>query len=317
MLKISEGYRDIDVEVVSYTRDLGPQSLSLCGLTWHCNDISKLNEEGKQVLIDKILNNKTSPKISEVGKVTFIFKNISRVCLARLTRDQCEAINAESQATPSFGADMKLSSKHVERRTTVPLNIVKDPELYAEYKGILDMIEAYQQKLEKLDFAWAPDIRYIGSMGTQIDIAIQYNLRQFVACCNKRFINAINDEDNYAMRKARFALIKKIEADVASGSLDHVSQAIWSGAIANCDPSVDFVDNLLGKEFNRGKPFRGDGDTHIYRREQTAWYHELLRMRDEEPELLLDGEIQMIDKWREKNKIVEEVGNDFIPGVFV
>jgi hypothetical protein len=232
----------------------------------------------------------------EAAKCSFIFKNISRICLSRLTRDQCEAINSESQATPTFDDNMELSSKHVARRTTVPINIVNDPELYAEYKGILDMIEAFQLKLEEKDFAWAPDIRYIGTMGTQIDIFMQFNARQFIATCNRRFINSINDEDNYAYRKARDALLGALAQAFSKGEISELSMNLWMKVIADCDPKIDFTDELLGKEFDRGVPFRGDADKHIYTADQTAWSYELVRIAKQEPGLLLKGEKEMVDR---------------------
>jgi hypothetical protein len=290
MLKVSEGYRDIQVEVLSFTQDLGPQAVRMAGLTWHQPTPA---QGAVAVLAQKIREGKTSPKILEVGKVTFLIRNISRICLARLTRDACEAINAESQATPTFDDNMQLKSKHVSRRATVPLNIVNDPELYAEYKGILDMIEAFQLKLEGRDFCWAPDIRYIGTMGTQIDIAMEFNTRQFIAACNRRFISSINDEDNYAYRKMWAAL----KAAIQDTPVDDLTRTLWDKVIADCDPKVDFVDELLGTSYDRGHPFRGDGSNPIYTKEQTAWYYELKRIALEEPELLLDGEQEMIEKW--------------------
>jgi hypothetical protein len=292
MLRVSKGYKDIQVECVSFTPDIGEQAVSAIGLTYHINDLSKLRAEGLRTLVDKIAGGKTNPKIMEAAKCSFIFKNISRVCLSRLTRDQCEAINSESQATPTFNESMELSSKHVARRATVPLNIVNDPELFAEYKGILDMIEAFQLKLEGADFAWAPDIRYIGTMGTQIDIFMQFNARQFIATCMRRFINSINDEDNYAYRKARHALAVK----VASTTMSDLSRQLWHKVIADCDPKVDFTDELLGKEFDRGVSFIGDADKHIYNADQTAWAYELIRISKDEPELLLKGEKEMVDR---------------------
>jgi hypothetical protein len=300
MLQTSAGYKDIQVECVSFTKDLGEQALSAAGLTWHINDVHSLNEKGVKTLVDKLINKKISPKILETAKCSFVFKNISRICLARLTRDQCEGINAESQATPTFDDNMELKSRRVNRRATIPLNIVQNEELCAEYMGILDMVEAFQQKLENADFAWAPDIRYIGTMGTQISIYMQFNMRQFISTCQRRFINAINDEDNYAYRKARHALQEAVAAwfEGENRSLvDGVTHRLWSSAIDECDPRTDYVDELLSTGFDRGRKFVGEVvEKPIYTPNQTAWAYELVRMAREEPRLLLSGEAEMVKK---------------------
>ena len=316
MIKISEGYEDIRVELLSYTKDIDKIAIRMCGLTYHHKDDFSNYEKTVEFITKKLVENKTSPKILEAAHCTFVFKNISRVNLARLTRDQVGAINSESGAVPFHNLETgTFTGKYKDTVTVVkPLTVKFNPTLNEKFDKIISAISNFRATNEDNEYIWAPDMRYLFPQGETISIAMEYNSRQLAACCNKRMLNAVGDEDNFTMRKAIVELKNAIVTDYINGELSQLSYAIWENIIKNAIPKVQFVDELLGDQLCIGMKTRGDNpENPVYDKHDCSLFYELIRAYAQQPILLLlEGEREMVENWIEKDKKAEEVYNYYV-----
>lgn len=316
MIKVHDGYQDIEVELLSYTKDIDQIAIRMCGLTYHHkNDFSDYKNT-IDFITKKLIENKTSPKILEAAHCTFIFKNISRVNLARLTRDQVGAINSESGAVPYHNLETGTFTGKYKQEVSVikPLAVKYNTILNEKFDKIIQAISNFRATVEDNEYIWAPDMRYIFPQGETISIAMEYNSRQLAAACNKRILNAVGDEDNFTMRKAILAIKNKIEQDYSDENLSHLSYVIWNNILRNAIPKVQFVDELLGDQLCIGMKIRGDNpEKTVYNKYDCSLFYELIRAYVLQPELLLlEGEKQMVENWIKIDQKAQEVYNSFI-----
>ena len=313
MIKISDGYEDIKVELLSYTKDIDKIAIRMCGLTYHHKDDFSNYNNAVEFITKKIIENKTSPKILEAAHCVFVFKNISRVNLARLTRDQVGAINSESGAVPFHNLETgTFTGKYKDEVTVVkPLSVKFNKTLNKKFDSIVNAINDFRETNESNEYIWAPDMRYLFPQGETISIAIEYNARQLSACCNKRILNAVGDEDNFTIRKALIELKDKIIADYNNGELSQLSYNIWINIIKNAIPKVQFVDELLGDQLCQNMKIRGDNlEKTVYNKYDCSLFYELIKAYVLCPKLLLlDGEKEMVKKWIETDDKAKEVYN--------
>lgn len=311
MIKVHNGYEDTNVELLSYTKDIDEIAIRMCGLTYHHKDNFSNHKNTIDFIVKKILENKTSPKILEAAHCIFIFKNISRVNLARLTRDQVGAINSESGAVPFHNIETgTFTGKYKENVSIIkPLSIKYNESLNKKFDDIIKFINEFKDEIEKSGIIWAPDMRYLFPQGETISIAMEYNSRQLAAACNKRILNAVGDEDNYIMRKIIVTLIKQIENDYNNKQLTELSYKIWKKIINNAIPKVQFIDELLGDQLCKNMKIRGDNPKNpIYNKYECSLFYELIKMYIKTPELLiLEGEKDMIKNWIENDKVAQKI----------
>lgn len=316
MIKVHDGYSDIEVELLSYTKDIDQIAIRMCGLTYHHKNDFNNYKNTVDFITKKLIENKTSPKILEAAHCTFIFKNISRVNLARLTRDQVGAINSESGAVPYHNLETGTFTGKYKQEVSVikPLAVKYNSILNEKFDKIISAISNFRANVEDNEYIWAPDMRYIFPQGETISIAMEYNSRQLAAACNKRILNAVGDEDNFTMRKAILAIKNKIEQDYSNENLSHLSYVIWNNILRNAIPKVQFVDELLGDQLCVGMKIRGDNPQKtVYNKHDCSLFYELIRAYVLQPELLLlEGEKQMVENWIKTDKKAQEVYNSFI-----
>lgn len=315
MIKVYDGYEGVEVELLSYTKDIDNIAIRMCGLTYHHKDDFNNYKNTVDFITKKLIENKTSPKILEAAHCTFIFKNISRVNLARLTRDQVGAINSESGAVPYHNLETGTFTGKYKQEVSVikPLAVKYNSILNEKFDKIISAISNFRANVEDNEYIWAPDMRYIFPQGETISIAMEYNSRQLAAACNKRILNAVGDEDNFTMRKAILAIKNKIEQDYSSKNLSYLSYVIWNNILRNAIPKVQFVDELLGDQLCIGMKIRGDNPQKtVYNKYDCSLFYELIRAYVLQPELLLlEGEKQMVENWIKTDKKAQEVYNSF------
>ena len=315
MIKVYDGYEGVEVELLSYTKDIDNIAIRMCGLTYHHKDDFNNYKNTVDFITKKLIENKTSPKILEAAHCTFIFKNISRVNLARLTRDQVGAINSESGAVPYHNLETGTFTGKYKQEVSVikPLAVKYNSILNEKFDKIISAISNFRANVEDNEYIWAPDMRYIFPQGETISIAMEYNSRQLAAACNKRILNAVGDEDNFTMRKAILAIKNKIEQDYGSKNLSYLSYVIWNNILKNAIPKVQFVDELLGDQLCIGMKIRGDNPQKaVYNKYDCSLFYELIRAYVLQPELLLlEGEKQMVENWIKTDKKAQEVYNSF------
>ena len=99
MKRISNGYEDISVEVVDYNEHLAEHAWNCYKMTWHELQDVKYDSSNAiiQDAIENIIKFRALPMPREQGIITFRLNNISRVCLAQITRQRKAAFNVESQ----------------------------------------------------------------------------------------------------------------------------------------------------------------------------------------------------------------------------
>jgi len=315
MINVHEGYQDVQVELLSYTKDIDKIAIRMCGLTYHHKDNFDTYQKTVDFVIKKLIENKTSPKILEAAHCTFVFKNISRVNLARLTRDQVGAINSESGAVPLHNLETGTFTGLYKDTVSVikPLSIKHNPILNEKFDKIIAAISNFRATVEDNGYVWAPDMRYLFPQGETISIAMEYNSRQLAAACNKRILNAVGDEDNFTMRKAILALKHAIVDDYAAGQLTELSYKLWQKIIENAIPKVQFVDELIGNQLCVGMKTRGDNpEKPVYNKYTCSLFYELIKAYALQPELLfLQGEIEMIENWIKTEERAKEIFHQY------
>ena len=315
MINVHDGYKDVQVELLSYTKDIDTIAIRMCGLTYHHKDDFSNYQKTVEFVTKKLIENKTSPKILEAAHCTFVFKNISRVNLARLTRDQVGAINSESGAVPLHNLKTGTFTGLYKNTVSVvkPLSVKHNPILNEKFDKIIQAISNFRATVEDNEYIWAPDMRYLFPQGETISIAMEYNSRQLAAACNKRILNAVGDEDNFAMRKAILALKHAVADDYASGQLSELSYKLWQKIIENAIPKVQFVDELIGDQLCVGMKTRGDNpEKPVYNKYHCSLFYELIRAYALQPELLfLQGEIEMVENWIKNEEKAREIFHQY------
>ena len=229
-----------------------------------------------------------------------VFKNISRVNLAQLTRHRGWLFQVESQMP-----------QHVEHNVILPLNIVNSEFYERAVKLIEDSQKLYDDMTvgnNSKETTGIPyqDARYLLIHGQTCDASCSFTLPQFVNVCGQRLENNTADEINYAFR----ILLRKLTIAILSDDeMDELDKKIYIYNLNKCDcfgaaaKKCFTCDDVFGNSFKRFP----DGNEHVTRAtknckfdfRKSAWYAELIRIYKEEPELLLPGEKEMIESWRE------------------
>lgn len=299
---IQNGYKGIGVEIISYTKRPAKIIWDMLKQTWislHDVDYDPNNETVKEFITDS-LSKRLNPVPQETILIQAVFKGISRVNLAQLTRHRGWIFNSESQMP-----------QPVNHNVIIPLNIVNSP-FYERAKKLIedsqklydDMVKGNENK-ETTNIPYQ-DARYLLIHGQTADISASFTLPQLVNAVGMRFENNTHDEINYTFRLLVKELRKVIEEDKEMDSLDKL---VYNTLLNNCDvfganrKVGTCHDAMFGNSFKR---FR-DSDSYVTKAtdnclfdyKKLAWYDELKRIYKEEPELLLPGEKEMIESWED------------------
>lgn len=300
---IQNGYKGINVEIISYTKHPAKIIWDMLKQTWislHDVDYDPNNETVKEFITDS-LSKRLNPVPQETILIQAIFKGISRVNLAQLTRHRGWIFNSESQMP-----------QPVNHNVIIPLNIVNSP-FYERAKKLIEESQKLYDDMTKgnangKDNTSIPyqDARYLLIHGQTADISASFTLPQLVNAVSMRFENNTHDEINYTFRLLVKELRKAIEEDKEMDSLDKL---VYNTLLNNCDvfganrKVGTCHDAMFGNSFKRFP----DADSYVTKTTEDclfdytklAWYQELKRMYFEEPELLLPGEAEMIESWED------------------
>lgn len=301
-MKYQEGYKGIEVEIISYTKNPAKIMWDMLKQTW----IKLQNVDYDSTLqvvqdfIEGSLEKRLNPTPQESIQIQCVFKNISRVNLAQLTRHRGWLFQAESQMP-----------QHVNHNILLPLNIVNSKYYERAKKLIEDSQKLYDDMTkgnENKETTNIPyqDARYLLLHGQTCDIACSFSLPDLVKVCGQRLENNTADEINYAFR----ILLKELKSEIEKDDeLDSLDKMIYLKTIEKCDcfganSEKSFVcDDVFGNSFKRFK----DGNKYVtfttkhckFDYVKSAWYQELKRILKEEPDLLLPREKEMIESWEE------------------
>lgn len=299
-MKFSEGYKGIDVDIISYSKHPGKVVWDMLKQTWISLHDVEYNPDDKivQSFIEEALSRRLNPVPFETILIQMVFKGISRVNLAQLTRHRGWIFNSESQMP-----------QPVNHNVIIPLNIVNS-EYYERAKKLIedsqklyDDMVAGNEKKETTNIPYQ-DARYMLIHGQTADISASFTLPQFNNACGMRFENNTHDEINYTFRIAKKKLLNAIESD---NEMDSIDKKIYRHFLNACD--VFGANNKVGTCYdvmfgNSMKRFK-DANEYVTKATEEclfdyrklAWYYELKRIYKEEPDLLLPFEKEMIEEW--------------------
>lgn len=299
---IQNGYKGIEVEIISYTKHPAKIIWDMLKQTWislHDVDYDPSNETVKEFINDS-LSKRLNPVPQETILIQAVFKGISRVNLAQLTRHRGWIFNSESQMP-----------QPVNHNVIIPLNIVNSPfyerakKLIEDSQKLYDDMTKGNENKETTNIPYQ-DARYLLIHGQTADISASFTLPQLVNAVGMRFENNTHDEINYTFRLLVKELRKAIEEDK---EMDILDKLIYNTLLNNCDvfganrKIGTCHDAMFGNSFKRFN----DADNYVTKTTENclfdykklAWYDELKRIYKEEPELLLPGEVEMIESWED------------------
>lgn len=289
------GYKGIDVEIINYTKNPAKIMWDMLKQTWielQNVEYDPKNPKVREFIIGS-LEKRLNPTPQEAVMIQAVFKNISRVNLAQLTRHRGWLFQVESQMP-----------QHVKHSVIVPLNFIG-----TEYEERINKLVCDSQRLyDDLVAAGYPyqDARYLLMHGQTCDASCSFTLPQLVNVCGQRLENNTADEINYAFRILLLKLRFEIEKDAA---MDELDKLVYLHNLDRCDcfganqKKCFTCDDVFGNSFNRFP----DANVHVTNAtknckldfRKSAWFKELLRIYVEEPYLLLPGEKEMIESWQE------------------
>ena len=301
-MSIQKGYKGIDVEIIGYTKHPAKVMWDMLKQTWiELQDVEyDVNNPVVQEFIKGSLEKRLNPTPQETVLIQAVFKNISRVNLAQLTRHRGWLFQVESQMP-----------QHVKHNVLLPLNIVNSEfyeravKLIEDSQKLYDDMTAGNENRETTNIPYQ-DARYLLIHGQTCDASCSFTLPQLVNVCGQRLENNTADEINYAFRLLLRELTIKILLD---DEMDVLDKQIYTYNLNKCDcfgaaQYRCFVcDDVFGNSFKRFP----DGNVHVkhvtenckFDYTKSAWYAELKRIYKEEPELLLHGEREMINSWED------------------
>lgn len=301
-MSVQNGYKGIDVSVISYTKHPAKIMWDMLKQTWielQNVEYDPENQMVKKFIIDS-LEKRLNPTPQETIMVQVVFKNISRVNLAQLTRHRGWLFNSESQMP-----------QHVRHNVILPLNIVKSEfyeravKLIEESQKLYDDMTAGNESKETTNIPYQ-DARYLLMHGQTTDISASFTLPQLVNVCGQRLENNTADEINYAFR----ILLRRLADEIIFDSeMDKLDKLIYMRSLMKCDCFGAAAGKCFTCDDVFGNSFKRFPDANDYVTEATenckldftksAWYEELKRILKEERHLLLVGEQEMIESWED------------------
>jgi thymidylate synthase ThyX len=299
-MKYQNGYKGINVKLINYTKNPAKIIWDMLKQTWieyQEVEYDKNSDLIKSFIVDS-LEKRLNPGPQETIQIQVVFKKISRVNLAQLTRHRGWLFNSESQMPQS-----------VNHNVMIPLNIVNS-EYYERAKKLVedsqqlydDMTNGNENK-ETTNIPYQ-DARYLLLSGQTTDISASFTLPQLLGGAGMRLDNNTHDEINYTFRIVINELIKAVEKDK---EMDELDKFIYMKMLDKCDCSGALskvslcCDALFGNSFKRhpnaNHYVKEATENCLFNYKKLAWYQELKRIKNEEPELLLPDEKSMIESW--------------------
>ena len=302
MNNISKGYSDISVEVIDYNQEIARHAWNCYRMTWkHLQNIEydENNEDVKRA-VDNIIKFKALPMPREQAVITFRINNISRVCLAQITRQRKACFNVESQMP-----------RPIEHNVIIPLNIYKSDEFRARAQEIINASQVLYDDMIA-DGVPPQDARYMTMHGQTTSLVYVVDVNTFTSSFGFRCENNLSDEINLVYRLCKKALLDRIDKDYQDEKIDKLTRDFYNQIIrvADCDGAKQHVgkncDMVFGNSFKR-YPNANDEVKQCtehcdYDYSRSAWYLELIEMYNKNQTLLFDGEKEMIEEWLKKTR---------------
>ena len=296
MKSINVGYENINVEIIDYNTNIAKHAWECYRMTW--NDLQNVEYSENDVRVQKalyeIMYMKALPMPREQAIITFRINNISRVCLAQLTRQRKAAFNVESQMP-----------RPVKHNVTIPLNYYHDEELLKKAEKLVkESQDLYDLAISK---GIPPqDARYLLMHSQTTSCVYVVDINTFVNSFGFRCENNLSDEINLVYRLCLSEFKKKLKNDKMNNIIDNATYEFYMTILQNCDCSGakqhigKNTDMVFGNSFKRF-PDANEEVTNAtincdYDYKKSAWYYELKRLYDTKQNLLFYNEKEMIEK---------------------
>lgn len=298
---ISKGYENISVEVIDYNMNIAKHAWDCYKMTW--NDLQDIEYDPNNHHVKEAVRNimlfRALPMPREQAIMTFKVNNISRVCLAQITRQRKAAFNVESQMP-----------RPIRHNVIMPLNVI-DMGFEERAKQLIELSQELYDDM--IDAGMPPqDARYLTMHSQTTSLAYVVNVNDFVAAFSFRTENNLSDEINLVYRLAKNAILERVRKDYQDGKIDLLTYNFYSNIIMPADAAGaarnvgQNYDAVFGNSFKRF-PDANDEVTNItetcdYDYTKSAWYLELIKLYKERPHLLFPHEDKMIESWLEENE---------------
>ena len=298
------GYENINVKLIDWKgNDLARAVTSFGKLGEFYEGAESLeydfNHPHFQKVVDEIINGKTFAKFAfEGSKISFQINNISRVCLAQLTREK------------GFFCSQSGDTRPLTQDFVTPAFIYKNKDWMSRLEKIERDIEDLYIDMCENGVSYM-DARYFGFHAQTISLCYTADVIQWMNSCNSRTENNFADEINYIYRLMRYELVKAIDK-----LTDPLSKKLWNWLLTFSDRKQFYKrDHTYNNDFSRyptpeGYDF-GECAHNDWR--TSSWKIELEKMYYNNPELLLPGESEMIENWIKLESEGKELKSDYNP----
>ena len=287
MAKLHNGYKDIKVTLIqSEGNDLAKKVYEFGRFSHDYNytltEKYDENNEDCVKLIKKIVDGTTLPKFAMEG-VRFQFKieNISRICLAQLTRDS--AIFASS-STGVFPLTQDFN---------IPMSIYNNDKIMDKLSKAQNILEeayiiACEEEIPSIE------ARYIGLHCQNISLNASYNAKDFVRSCYSRTSSNFCDECNYVYRLMYKEIVNMINLVSDKNSILLYN---WLFPEKKCiNDGYYNRERLFNSDFTQMAPYEVKLPA-LNNWLKSGWKMELERMYDEGNGYLTEYEKELVEYW--------------------
>lgn len=283
------GYENISVTLKdSFEPKIGKMIWEAYRMTWTSlqdKEYDPTDDVVRDACLDVVMN-RALPTPKESIKFQFEIKNISRVCLAQITRGRIGWwYNVESQMP-----------EYMNHGVTIPKNIYEN-DYYRDQ--IIRLVKESQRLYDMMASDGFPpqDLRYLVMHGQQTSLIADTNFAALPGFFAMRTENGLTDELNYVARLMKYRISKAVDNAPDCDSLDIT---LWSELLSQLDTlgykqkKCLIYDRVFG---NTGRYPSGEGvcENPDFDFKKSAWYLELQELPEH---LLFDREKEMIDEWK-------------------
>ena len=284
MAKFNNGYENIKVSIINWPGNDIAKNVYEFGQLSHDFYMplpDKYDEYSPECskLIDKIIEGTTLPKFALNQRIEFKIENISRICLAQLTRDCAIFASASTGVFP------------LTQEFNIPMNLYEDEEVMSRLTKAQELLEeAYIIACEKE----YPTIesRYVGLHPQVISLTASYTISDFVRSCYSRTSSNFCDECNYVYRLMYRALMYSILNEV--GDANSVNLYNWLLPENKCiNDSIYKRERLYNSDFTAESSYVPDRCA-LNDWRKSGWRKELRRMYETGKGWLTEKELNLV-----------------------
>lgn len=297
MAKFNEGFENIKVTLIDWPGEDLVKKVYEFGRLSHdfIDELPKcyemLNDDCTK-LIDKIIEGTTLPKFALQGvRLNFRIENISRICLAQLTRDNAIFASASTGVFP------------LTQEFNIPLSIYRNKSIMSKLEKAQEILEdAYIEAIENE----IPTIeaRYIGLHPQVISLTASYTPADFVRSCHSRTSSNFCDECNYVYRLMYLALDNEICKLTDENNLKLCN---WLFKEEKCiNDQLYKRERLYNSDFIPVAGYKPDKPA-LNDWRKSGWKMELERMYTKGTGFITNKEFSIIGDWMKRERLGEEL----------